>query len=127
MLPVGSINIFVGLTDIVNNFDDSVHRAMLTTPLLTQAKYKQARSTNPPLSGEGSVDDSINNTDESDPLADESDLLADDTDSTNPSPSNGSIVATSFDSSITCAPFDWCQEVHSEAQPYSESKSKGGI
>jgi hypothetical protein len=45
------------------------------------------------------VDGSINN-------ADESDALADDADSTNPSPSDGSIVTTSFDGSITHAPFN---------------------
>jgi hypothetical protein len=34
MLPVISISIFVGLTDAVDHFDDSTHRAMRTTPLL---------------------------------------------------------------------------------------------
>jgi hypothetical protein len=42
MLPVGSINIFLGLTDDVGSFDDSAHCAMLTTPLLTQVEYDQA-------------------------------------------------------------------------------------
>jgi hypothetical protein len=42
MLPVGGINIFVGLTDAIDNFDDSTHRAMHMTPLLTQTEYDQA-------------------------------------------------------------------------------------
>jgi hypothetical protein len=121
MLPVGSINIFVGLTDAVGSFDDSAHRAMLTTPLLTQAEYDQARSATLSLSGGGGLfDGSINN-------ANESDALVDDADSINPSPNDRSIIATSFDGSITRTPSDWCPEDHSEALPYSKFESKGEI
>jgi hypothetical protein len=55
MLPMGNINIFVGLTDAVDNFDDSMHHAMRTTPLLTQMEYDQARSATLPLSGGGVI------------------------------------------------------------------------
>jgi hypothetical protein len=100
MLRVGSINIFVGLTDIVNNFDDSAHRMRMTS-LLTQVENDQARSATLPLSGGGmgSIDGSINN-------ADESDILAIDADSTNPPSSDGSIIPTLFDNSITRTPSD---------------------
>jgi hypothetical protein len=77
MLLVGSFNIFVGLTDAVDNIDDSAHHAMGTTPLLTQAEYEEALSTILPLSGGGSVHGSITN-------AGESDALADNVDSINP-------------------------------------------
>jgi hypothetical protein len=42
MLPVDSINIFVILTDAIDNFNDFAHRAMRTTMLLTQEEYEQA-------------------------------------------------------------------------------------
>jgi hypothetical protein len=72
MLPVGSINIFVSLTDAIDNFNDSAHHVRMT-PLLIQAEYDQARSATLPLSGRGTVDGSINNTDESDALIDDAD------------------------------------------------------
>jgi hypothetical protein len=37
MLPVSRVNIFVGLTDAVDHFDNADHRAMRMTPLLNQA------------------------------------------------------------------------------------------
>jgi hypothetical protein len=41
ILPVGSINIFVNITDAIENFDDSTQN-MRMTPLLTQAEYNKA-------------------------------------------------------------------------------------
>jgi hypothetical protein len=58
MLPVGSINIFVGLTDAIENFDDSVQN-MCMTPLLTQAEYGEAQLATLPLSGGRSIKGAI--------------------------------------------------------------------
>jgi hypothetical protein len=118
MLPVGSINIFVGLTDAVENFDDSAHR-MRMTPLLTQAECDQAWSATLLLSGGESIEDAIDN-------VDESDALADDADSTNPPSGDKSIAATSFDGSITCTPSDWCREDNSEPCPTRNSSMRTG-
>jgi hypothetical protein len=48
MPPMGSINIFIGLTSAVQNFDDSTQN-MRMTPLLTQVAYDDAQSTTLPL------------------------------------------------------------------------------
>jgi hypothetical protein len=58
MLPVGSINIFVGLTDAIENFDDSVQNMRMTL-LLTQEEYGEARIATLPLSGGGSIKGAI--------------------------------------------------------------------
>jgi hypothetical protein len=100
MFPVGSVNIFLGLTDAAHHFDDYAHRAMRTTPLLNQAEYDQARSATHPLSGGGLIDNSTK-------AIDESDTLADDADSSNLPSSDRSIVVVSLDDSITRASSDW--------------------
>jgi hypothetical protein len=111
MLPVGSINIFVGLTDAAENLDDFTQNKRMTS-LLTQVEYDEARSATLPLSGGGSIEGDIDD-------AVESDALADDADSTNPLSGDRSIVATWFDGSITCAPSDWCRGDLSEPLSYS--------
>jgi hypothetical protein len=113
MLHVGSINIFIGLTDTIENFDDSAQN-MRMTPLLTQVEYDQARLATLPLSGGGSIEGAINS-------AVESNALADDADSADPPSDDGSIIAASFDGSITRAPSDWCRGDLSKPLSYSES------
>jgi hypothetical protein len=119
MLPVGSINIFVGLTDAIDNFDDSAQN-MCMTPLLTQAEYDEARSATLPLLRGGSIEGDIDNTVESDALTNVAD-------STDPPSGNRSITTTLFDGSITRAPPDWCRRDLLEPLSYSESESEDGI
>jgi hypothetical protein len=55
------------------------------------------------------------------------DALANDADSTDPLSGNGPIFATLFDTSITCAPSDWCRGDLSEHLSYSENESEDRI
>jgi hypothetical protein len=90
------------------------------TLLLTQEEFNQARSATLSLSGGDSVDGSITN-------ANESAALPDDADSTDPPSSDGSIITTLFDGSISRVQSDWCREDHLEPLSYLESESEGGV
>jgi hypothetical protein len=90
------------------------------TLLLTQEEFNQARSATLSLSGGDSVDGSITN-------ANESAALPDDADSIDPPSSDGSIITTLFDGSITRVQSDWCREYHLEPLSYLESESEGGV
>jgi hypothetical protein len=59
MLPVDSINIFIGLTDAIENFDNSAQN-MRMSMLLTHSEYDEARLTTLPLSRGGSIEGAIN-------------------------------------------------------------------